>query len=490
MRVATGGILHETSTFAIRPTTVADFEQGFGLFRGVELPRRFRGTNSCIGGFFDGGEPLGMELVPLLWTFAYPSGLIPAADYQRLLDELLERLRQADAERRLDGVLLDLHGAMVVEGIDDGDGDVIRAVREVVGERPIVVTCDLHGNHTRRRVELADAIIGYDTYPHVDMGARGCEAAALLARILRGDCRPRSAIRQLPFFWSAACQVTAHPPIDEAFRLVHDIERRPGILTATLATGFPWADVPEMGPSVIVVADGDQSLAERTVEELAAWVLERRERWYRQPFTAAEALAAGERGGQFPVILADQADNTGGGAPGDSTEVLRLFLDRKLEDALVLYLVDPEVARLAHRAGVGAPIHAPLGGKSDPRQGAPIDFSGEVVALSDGVFRYDGPMYAGLTGDLGASAWLRCGGVHVVVVSATMQPLDQAFARSLGIDCSQMRYLAVKSAAHFRSGFEQLGGAIFNINAQAIHTHDFAALKYQKGGGWRVAGGG
>ena len=369
---------------------------------------------------------------------------------------------------------------MVIEGIPDGDGELISSVREAVGpDCPIVVTFDLHGNHTQQRVSAASAIIGFDTYPHVDMAERGREAADLIVRIIRGEVRPVMALRHMPLFWSVSTQVTDHPPIDEAFRLIHAAEQRPGILSITLATGFAWADVPDMGPSLIVVADGDQELAERTATELSDWVYARRETWYRQPLTTRQALEAGAIAGRFPIMLADMADNTGGGAAGDSVEVLQTFLDLKLDDALLLYMVDPEVAHQAHAAGVGQRIQVSIGGKSDPIQGPPVVGEAEVKALSDGKFTYDGPMYAGLTGDLGTSAWLKIDGVNIVVVCGRAQPLDQAFARSLGIDCSKMKYISLKSAAHFRSGFERLGGSIYNIDAKAVHTHDFAALNHK-----------
>lgn len=482
MRIATGGILHETSTFAKRRTTLADFQNGFGLFRGGEVIERFRDTNTCTGGFIDGARQHGFELLPLLWGFAYPSGLIDAADYAGLKAEFLQRL--ADEERTsgpVDGVLLSLHGAMVVEGIDDGDGDLIAAVRDALGpDRPIVVTQDLHGNHTQRRVEEADALIGYDTYPHVDMAERGREAADLIVAAVRGEVRPAMALHQLPLFWSTPCQVTAHPPMDEVIRRVHELETRPGVLSVTVATGFPWADVPDVGASVIAVADGDRSLARSTADELGGWIWENRRRWYHPPVSVRDGLAKGEQAGRYPIILADQADNTGGGAPGDSTEVLRTFLDLGLKDALVLYMVDTEVAAAAHAAGVGSRISVAVGGKSDPLQGPPVPMNAEVMALSQGEFTYDGPMYAGLTGNMGVSAWLRQDGVSVVVVTATEQPLGPAFARTLGIDCAAMRYIAVKSSAHFRASFEPLAGSIVNVDAEAIHTHDFTKLTYGK----------
>jgi microcystin degradation protein MlrC len=478
MRIAIGGISHETSTFAATPTTLRDFETGLGLFRCNDIVARFRGTNNCTGGFIAGAERHHFDLVPLLWTFAYPGGLIRRGDYDALKHEFLDRLAKT---LPVDGVLLDLHGAMVVEGIDDGDGDFLAAVRHAVGPGcPIVATFDLHGNHTQRRLDAASAVIGFDTYPHVDMAERGNEAADLIVRVIRGEVRPVMALYELPLFWSAACQVTAHPPIDEAFRLVHEIERRPGILSITLATGFPWADVPQMGSSVIVVADGDPALARATADEIGAWVWQRRQQWHRRPLSTGEALDLGVRQARYPIMLADMADNTGGGAPGDSTEVLRTFVERDLPDAVLLYLVDPETTRAAHAAGLGQRLKVELGGKSHPVQGPPLPLDVEVVALSDGRFTYDGPMYAGLTGDLGSSAWLRHSGVNVVVVSARMQPLDLAFARSLGIDCARMKYIAVKSAVHFRSGFESIAGSIHNIDARALHTHDFARLAYQR----------
>lgn len=476
MRIAAGGISHETSTLVREKTTLRDFEQGLGLFRGPAVLDRFRGSNICMGGFIDGAEKHRFELVPLLWTFAYPSGVIDRQDYESLKREFLDRLQSADAEARIDGVLLDQHGSMVVEDIDDADGDLIAAVRAIMGDRPVIVTTDLHSNHTLKRVAAADAIIGFDTYPHVDMAERGREAADLIVRTIKGEIRPRTAIHQLPLFWGTRTQVTGVPPFIEVIDRLHALESRPGILSATVATSFPWADVPEVGSSVIVVADGDRDLAQRTADEFGDWIWSIRDSLYVPRLTVRDALQQGEALGKFPIILADQADNTGGGAPGDSTEVLRTFIELDLPDALLLYLVDLETVAQAHSLGLGAKFHARLGGKSVPLQGQPVEAEVEVIALSDGSFSYDGPMYAGLTGTLGRSAWLRTGGVNIVVVSVRQQPLDQAFARSLGIDCAKMKYIAVKSSAHFRSGFEKIAGSIFNVDAAAVHTHDFTQL--------------
>ncbi len=482
MRIATGGILHETSTCVDSPTTIEQFEFDRGIIRGPDMLERFSGTNVCTGGFIEGANKSGFELVPLLRASAFPNGLIVREDYESLKQEMLDRLANAEREGGpVDGLLLDLHGAMVVEGVDDGDGDLIETFRDYLGpNRPIVVTQDLHGNHTRARVAAADALIGFDTFPHVDMAERGVEAAEIIARTVRGEISPRMAICQLPLFWCTIRQVTALPPMNEVLRRVHETEAQPSIISVTIATGFPWANVPEAGSSVVVVADGDDALAQQTADELGKWIWDQRQQWYAPPLTVREGLERGEAIGKHPIVLADHADNTGGGSPGDSTEVLQTFLDLQLQDALVLYLVDHEVAGQAQRAGVGKHIDVSLGGKSSPVQGQPVRREAEVIAISDGAFAYDGPMFAGLTGSMGPSAWLKIDGVNVAVVTAREQPFDMAFARSLGIDCSKMKYICVKSAAHFRAAFEPIAGSIHNIDAAGIHTHDFSQLPSSK----------
>ena len=481
MRIAVGGISHETSSFAVKKTTLDDFANGFGLFRGDEILERFKGANICTGGFIEGGQIHGFEVVPLLWGFAYPSGTIVRRDYEFLKNEFLERLREAEATNGpVDGVLLDLHGAMVVEDVPDGDGDFIEAVRSYLGDaRPIVVTFDLHGNHTQRRVDASTAIVGFDTYPHIDMAERGREAADLIVKTIRHEIAPVMAFRSIPLFWHTPPQVTAKPPMNEVIKYVHDLEKRPGVLAVTISTGFPWADVPDVGASVIVVADANESVATATAKELADWIWEQRERWYCPAKSVRDAIREGEIQGKYPIVLADHADNTGGGAPGDSTEILHTFLEMDLSDALILYIVDPDAARQAHSAGVGAQIDVLVGGKSAEIQGPPVAMKATVMAISDGDFTYDGPMYAGLTGNMGCSAWLKQGGVSVVVVSAAEQPLGPAFAKTLGIDCRSMKYISVKSSAHFRASFEPIAGIILNVDAKGIHTHDFKLLQHR-----------
>lgn len=470
MRIAAGGICHESSSVIPSRTGQDEFESGFGFYRGGEVIRRFKNTNVPTSGFVAGAEKHGFDLIPILWTFAYPYGIVLADVYEKITGEFLERLAAA---LPLDGVLLDQHGAMVAEGIPDADGDFIASVRQIVGlECPIVVTTDLHANHTSARVATADAIIGFDTYPHVDQAERGLEAADLIVRLVRRQVVATAALERVPMFWHPAKQVSGQLPWSEVVERLHAIEREPGVLTATVATGFPHARVPCQGPSVIVVTDDDATAAHRHARSLASWILSRRDEYDAPPMSAKEAIALGNVNGKYPVILADQADNTGGGAPGDSTEVLSLFLDLELEDALILYMVDPVTVAEARGAGIDKSFAALVGGRSHPAQGKPVSMNATVLALGDGLFTYDGPMLAGLTGDMGPSAAIRQGGVTVICVTSREQPLDTAFTRTLGIDCASMRYIAVKSAVHFRSGFAEIAGSIFNIDAAALHSFE------------------
>ena len=478
MRVITGGISHETSTFTPVATTWANYRTDhFGYLRGAEILERFRGANTPIGGFIDGAATHSFTLIPTIFTAPHPSGPTPRDLFDTVVNELLDAIRAAGT---IDGILLELHGSMVAEGVDDGEGYILAAVRNLVGPTiPIVVQLDIHSSLSQAMVEHANVLIGRETYPEIDMAARGRECADVLVRMLREGLRPTMALHRIPMIWGMH-QVTAHPPMAEAIAELHRIEALPGVVCASIATGFRLADVPDMGSSVYVVTDNDQALAQRLADELGAWLFARRADWH-YPFpTMAEALTNVEAAGGFPAIFADWTDNAGGGAPADSTGMLQVMIEAGLRDACVLYMVDPEAIAQCQAAGVGARITLDVGGKSSPLQGRPVRMDVEVVALSDGQFRYDGPMYAGLEGSMGPSAYIRQGGIHVLLVTQREQPFDTAFARTLGLDPRRMRYIGVKSSAHFRAGFEPWAGSIQLISEPSVHNFMTGELHYQR----------
>ena len=476
MRVAIGGISHESSTFTNVATTLDSFRERSYL-HGAEIVERFAGVNTPIGGFIEGADGHGFEVVPTMLAEAFPSAPTPRSIFDRLVGELVDGIEAAGA---IDGVLLELHGAMVAEGIDDAEGHILAAVRRLVGPGiPIVGQLDIHSNVSQAMIEAADVLIGRETYPEIDMAPRGRECADVLVSMVREGLRPTMALHQLPLVWGMN-QVTAHPPMRQAIEYLHQIEARPGVICGSIATCFPLADIPDMGASVYVATDNDPSLAQSCADELAAWLWERRADWQLAMPSTAEALQAAAGTGRFPVIFADRNDNTGGGSPGDSTGLLRTFLAADLQDACVLYIVDPAAVAACHQAGVGAVIDLEVGGKASPLQGEPCSMQAEVVALSDGRFRYDGPMYAGLDGTMGPSAHIRQGGVHVLLVNKREQPFCTAFARTLGLDPKQMRYIGIKSAAHFRAGYESWAGQIQVISEPSVHDPADAKLAFKR----------
>jgi microcystin degradation protein MlrC len=472
MRVVTGGISHETSTFTPVKTTWESYYERFFL-RGDEIITTFRGTNTPFGGFIEGADAHDFELIPTLFAEPHPSGPTPRPIFDEILAELLQRIQEAG---EIDGVLLDLHGSMVVgdldgdDGLDDGEGYILAAVRQLVGPYvPIVAQLDIHSNVTPQMVAMADVLIGRETYPEIDMLVRGRECADVLVRIAREGLRPTMALHQIPMVWGLH-QVTAHPPMKEAIVELHRIEAQPGVVCGSIAVCYFLADVAPMGSSVYVVTENDQALAQQYADELGAWAFARRAEWHYELPTTREALKLAEENGRFPVVFADTRDNTGGGSPGDSTGMLRTFVEAGLQDACLLYIVDPQAIAACQAAGVGATLTLAVGGKSSPWQGEPVPMTVEVMGLSDGRFHYDGPMYAGLEGNMGASAYIRQGELHVILVTVGEQPFDTAFARSLGLDPRQMRYIGVKSTAHFRAGFEPWAGVIYLVSEPSVHN--------------------
>ena len=479
MRVAIGGISHETSTFTLVPTNLDSFRERAYL-HGREIIERYAGTNTPVGGFVQGAEKHGFELVPTMLAEAFPSAPVSRPIFDGILAELVEGIRAAVP----DGVLLDLHGSMVVDPvgspahIDDPEGHILAAVREVVGPRvPILAQLDIHSNMSQRRVETADVLIGRESYPETDMAARSLECTDVLARIFGAGLRPTMALHRIPMMWGMN-QVTAHPPMKEAIARLHQIEARPGVVCGSIATCYPLADVPNMGASVYVVTDGDQALAQACADELGEWLYAHRADWHYPVPAAREALATAERESRFPVIFADRNDNTGGGAPGDSTGLLRTFIDEGLKEACLLYIVDPEAVRACENAGAGGKLTLAVGGKSTPLQGEPVEMDAEVMALSDGTFRYEGPRNRGLEASMGPSAHIRQDGVHVILVSRREQPYDTAVARSLGLEPRDMRYIGLKSAGHFRACYETFAGNIFVVSEPNVHDHEQVKAHY------------
>jgi microcystin degradation protein MlrC len=483
MKIASGGIQHETNTFSVTPTTLDDFIRdsncGPELDGGDVIFDRYRNTAAVHGGYIAGAEAAGIELVPVMCVRAQPSGAVQQAALDKMLNTLCERFK---ATLPVDGILLDLHGAMVSDEHEDAESYIIGAVRELVGDDvPIVVTLDLHANITQRMADLSDVIIGFDTYPHVDMHERGVEAVELMARIVNGEVQAVQKFRQLPLVTMPPMQCTLREPMQSLIAQMHAMEQEPNVLTATLAMGFPFADIHDAGVSVLVTVDGDADLANSKADELAGWIWNLRDQLQPDLKTIEYVIEfAQDSSNEGLILFADGSDNPGGGAPCDGTVALQALIDADLQGTAVGVLFDPETVAQAVAAGVGNSFEATIGAKTDARHGESIKALAYVKAICDGQFTHQGPMLRGVNDQMGMTATLVVEDVEVVVSSQRRQCLDMQMLRAAGIEPSQKRLIVLKSAVHFRAHFGPLANHIFDADTPGVHRPDFAGFDYRK----------
>jgi microcystin degradation protein MlrC len=476
MRIAIGQVSHETNTMFGPPTPVEEFQRQ-GWWHGQEIVTRQHGVRSYLGGMLDAAERLGVEVVPTFATQAHPSGTIRRDAFERMRDELLGSLRDAGA---VDAVCLALHGAGSAEGVDDLEGTLLAAVRDLVGPAvPIMATLDLHCHATETMLSNATALLTVHEYPHVDSFERGVEALELAARTARGEIRPVMHLTVLPMF--IAPTTSFHGPARAVNERCWAWEARPGILDVTFIHGYPHTDVPIISTSVIAVANNDTELARDAAEDVAHMIWETREQFRSSLPTPEEAIrqALATEGG--PVVIAEISDNPGGGSPGDGTHLLRAMLDAELTDAAFGFIYDPETAAQAHQAGVGATIQARIGGKTDPvLLGPPVEVSAYVKCLSDGRFQVRSTMGRGSVRDLGRMARLVVGGADIIVGSESVQTIDPEPFLLHGIDISRYKIVALKSQNHFRAAFEPLATRIIRTDPPGWTTSNLDTLNYRR----------
>ncbi|HEX9463920.1 MAG TPA: M81 family metallopeptidase [Alphaproteobacteria bacterium] len=479
--IAVAGFHHETNTFAPSKATYDDFVGGGGwppLTRGSGAIDVVDGMNISLAGFATAARAAGHRLVPLIWANATPSAHVTRDAYERITAALLEELGTTE---KVDAIYLDLHGAMVTEHLDDGEGDLLRRVRAAVGRRmPIVVSLDYHANITEAMVEHADALIGYRTYPHIDMAETGARAAALLARILELGNAPTKAFAKLGFLIPLTAQCTMLEPSIRLFNRLAALETESGACF-TFSGGFPAADIAECGPSVLGYAfDGRLNLAfTRLAGDVADAEAEFVAEFLSPEDGVARAIARSRPGGP-PVILADTQDNPGGGGNGDTVGILQTLLQQRAQGAVVGLLIDPASAARAHAAGAGAELEFSLGAISGLPGHTPCRGRFKVERLGDGNFVGSGPFYRGSKMRLGPMAALRRDGVTVVLASKKVQAADQAMFRCLGIEPARQSILALKSSVHFRADFQPIASEVLVVAAPGPVPADPATLPWTK----------
>jgi microcystin degradation protein MlrC len=481
-RIAVGGFLHETNTFAPTKATYENFVHGGGwpsMTQGADVLKVMRGINVGLAGFVEAAEANGWELVPTIACGASPSAHVTKDAFERVVKVMVDGIAAAGP---LDAVYLDLHGAMVTEHLDDGEGEILARVRKLIGkELPLVVSLDLHANVTPEMVEYADALIAYRTYPHVDMAATGRASAEHLALLLNSGQRFAKAFRQLPFLIPISWQCTNDQPTKGIYEKLAALQSD-AVPTLSFAPGFPAADFAHCGASVFAYGR-TQGDADAAADAIARLVESHENDFDGRIYSPDEGVAYAmelAKNATRPIIIADTQDNPGAGGDSDTTGMLRALVRNKASRAAIGVIYDPQSAKAAHAAGVGATVMLALGGKSGIPGDAPYSETFTVEKLSDGNFVASGPYYGGRDMEMGPSAALRIGDVRVVVSSHEAQLADQSMYRYVGIEPTEQAILVNKSSVHFRADFEPIAEKLLICAVPGAMPADPASLPWRR----------
>ncbi|WP_372783403.1 M81 family metallopeptidase [Phenylobacterium sp.] len=464
------GLQSETNTFAPWPTGARAFEEG-GMRRGAEVLAGQGPDHKTAQLWRELCLRDGHEFTAGLFAWAQPSGPIVQTVYEAMRDEILAALR---SQGPFDVVLLFLHGAMVSTGCDDCEADLVRRVREVVGDKAVIgVELDPHCHLTQPLIDAADAVILMKHYPHDDYLERCVELYGLCLAKARGEAQPTSALfdcRMVGFY------PTTGEPMASFLGRFAEVERQPGVLSVSFAHGFPWGDTPDTGSRVLVITEGDPALAARLSEQIGREIYAAREALLPR-FLSVDAALTDALATPGLVVVADTADNAGGGAPGDNTSLLKAMLDRGIAGAALGAIWDPVAAAACADAGVGARLRLRIGGKSGLSSAQPLDVEATVRAVRE---RHDQTGLGNSRTDMGLSVWIEVAGIDVVLNSIRTQVFSPDAFTGLGIDLAAKKIVAVKSSQHFYGGFAPIAAKVIRAATHGAIQMDFAALNYVK----------
>ncbi len=477
-RIAIGSIFTECNHLGGRPTDLSSFERN-ELRRGSEILESNSGT---VGGMLNTLRERQAEIAPLLVASTCPGGPLTSDCYRQLKSELLDRLRQA---LPVEGVLLALHGSASAEDAGDLEGDLLQAVRDLVGPRvPVVASLDLHAHVTEQMVHQADALVAWETYPHKDAFTTGVRAARLLLDMLAGLCRPTMALAKVPVIVGGVCGSTeGDGPFADVMRFAKSHERMNGVLSTSVFLVHPYLDLPDMGGGGLVITDNDMPRAAALAAQIARQYWDRRFDLDPPVCTPAEAIRRGLEIDGGPVLLVETADCCGGGASGDSVATLRALREICPDVPALVPVVDPDAAALCHRIGEGHFVDLSLGHKLDPRWGDSLPINAcRITRLSDGRFRYTGGIWEGQDGHMGPSAVVERGGTKILIAThATYDWADEQF-QSVGLEARAAKFIVVKNPMNYRLGYAGLFKSAFILDTPGptpavLHNVPFRNLK-------------
>ncbi|MBY0503785.1 MAG: M81 family metallopeptidase [Bryobacteraceae bacterium] len=473
MKIGVAAILQESNTFSPVRTRYADFSPVFGN----EAYLRHAGKLTEMGGFINVLENAAVPIAPICAAWAITANRLVRADFRRLGKEFEAQLRQAAP----DALLLAMHGAQTAEGEDDVEGHLLTRARQVMGpDAPIVVTLDLHANVTERMVALANAIVGYHTYPHIDMFETGQKAAGMLLRMLAGELRPAMAMRKLPLIVPAENAQTYRGPMHELVQDAEALEARGEAEAISIFPVQPWLDIAEMGCAVVSVTNGRPAVARRQADSFAKRLWRTRRQYDITLTPVPEAIhAALSIAG--PTVLAESSDSTGSGSPGDSTGVLKHLVEAPLTGPAAIFLVDPAAVAKAITAGIGATVTMKVGGAFDKQNSRPVKVTGVVKLISDGRWTARARGYnTGITTCMGRAVVLEVGLILILLAEKPAMTVDPELFRSHGIDPTYCQIVVVKSPNGFRAEYEPIAKQIFLVDTPGVSTANLQQLPFNR----------
>lgn len=469
-----GSLVQESNTFSPLGSDLSIFENGFLRF-GAEGLREMAGKGTEVGGFIAAGKRAGVALVPTVVGWAPSGGPMAAGDSKKLAESLLGRVSGAG---RVDGVLLALHGAWASEQHLDADGWLLGEVRRVVGpDVPVVVSLDLHANVTGAMVRAADALVGYKSYPHVDMFETGVRAAELLFRTLRRGAKPGMAVTKVPMLVPPENAGTDRGPLSELWGEAQAWERGDEGRLASIFTVQPWLDVPELGCAVVTVGPGGDDGVE--ADALARGLWERRRRFTVPLAAPEEAVERALASSEGPVLLVDSSDSVSSGSPGDGTALLRALLDAKPRRPALVTVVDPEAAREAVAAD-GREATLTVGGRLDPGRNEPVSLTARCRKVAEGRVGFTAGVGDGLTADLGLAAVIEVGGLRVLLMENPVPCYDPALYRAVGLEPSEAQAVVVKSPNNFRWTYRGIARERVYVDAPGASTPKLSSLDFRR----------
>lgn len=473
MKIAVGGIFHETNTFSSLPTTRRDFEKQM-LIKGADMIAQYQGTRGSMGGIIDAANEYRLAITPAIYAEATPGGLIDDHVFEEIADELCRGLTDDP-----DGILLVLHGAAVTDKKDDPEAHLLRKVLDQTdGATPVVCITDFHANLSTDMADLSSCLVGFDTYPHQDYYQRAYDAVRILYQTMRKEINPVSVLRKPPMMPAVQKMLTDQEPMKRIMQLALEVEGRHGVVNVTVAGGFPYADVRWAGMGVAVTTDGDRRLAEAYCAEIEREIWSLRQDFVFNNRTVAEGITIAGQSKAYPFIIVDSSDNVGGGSSGDGTAVLAELIKQKI-DSCAIIIRDFAAVEIAEKTGVGGIFKAPVGAKTDHKHGSPVYVEGQVKKISSGIYRSE------RTGEqikMGKTSVVDLNGIMLILTAERVPAFDTEALYSLGLNPEALKYIVIKGAVQWRASYGAMAKGWVEVDSPGVtssnlHRFDFKNIR-------------